>query len=92
MAKPRIDLQKEVVRRVQNAVHSLKKELETAGVDVSAVVVEETADGINVRVEKPVRKSVRKAAVETPPPSPLPDASGRGDEIDGGEENGEEQV
>jgi len=55
MAK--IDLQKEVVQRVINAVHSLKKELETAGVDVSPVTVNETADGITVAVSKPGRKS-----------------------------------
>lgn len=55
------DLQEAVVQRVQNAVHSLKKELGTAGVDTSAVVIEETTDGITVTVDKPARKSPRKA-------------------------------
>lgn len=70
MAK--IDLQKEVVQRVKNAVHSLKKELETAGVDVSSVSVNETADGVMVRVEKPVRKS-RKGPIKVDSVNDLPE-------------------
>mgnify|MGYP005634380685 CR=1 FL=1 len=56
---------KQVQQRVTNAVHGLCKELETAGVDVSAVVVEETADGITVRVEKTRKMSRGPAKVES---------------------------
>ena len=47
-----IDLLFEVRRRVRNGVHSLCKELETAGIELSVSINEDMPDGITVTVAK----------------------------------------